>query len=93
MTIYQKAVVITNDTVFVDGAPYCILKQVGNTYAISTLDINEIIYIQPFIRNQKEYYKISITPLRVSYYAEKAPNFINHLAKNVVKYQSKRTKH
>lgn len=86
-SLYLKKVIVRNDTVFVDHTPYCIFKAQGNGYVISTLDINEIMYVEPFTRNGKHYYKISISPLRKIFYAEKRNDLLSQLINDAVNYQ------
>lgn len=80
-----KSIIIVNDTIFVDNTPYGLFKSTDGAYTFSTLDISEIMYIQPFTRNNKEYYKVSFSPLKQVYFAEKKAGTIKHIVDNAIK--------
>lgn len=84
--VFLEKIVVINDTVFVNGQPYCLFKKQGNMYTLSSLSIDLVMYVRPYPRNGKVYYSIMIPPIHATYFAEKDSSFFTDLLQSASQY-------
>lgn len=84
---YLVKIVVIHDTVFVDNTPYCLLKKQDDAYIISTLNLDEVMYIAPYYRNGQPYYRVSVSPTQEVYFADISDHFIRDFLHDFIEHQ------
>lgn len=82
-----KSLEISGDTVLYNDEPYCLLKRGIDGYYITTLNVRQIAYLRPVVRNKTDYYEVSITPLRRTYYTAAKEGIILSFLHDMIKYE------